>query len=204
MYINQRQKFNLVFSLLSAGFLLFLFFTLRAAHPWIRTAFVGERAPGTWLSSVLLISCGMISIILSMFRKEFFIFIILSLGCFFMALDERFMFHEMFKSFILFDIFDGNHLKMGKWGELFIFFYLASGLTILIIILKKIKENLFRILFIVAIAIGSLSFLFDIFHLNALWEDLFKIFAEYLLLSSLLFLLRGEFISLKKTESNPE
>ncbi len=174
---------NLYLILIYFSCIIILFFTITVYFkwPWYERAISGEKSPGTWLSSSLLICMGVQSLIIVLIFKSSKLWWLMASGFFLLAADESFLIHENVKETILFEFFNGNFDQMGARGELLIFIYIICGIFLIYFAIKNIPTLITKILFTSAITIGICSFIFDIFYLNMFLEDLFKILAEIIL-----------------------
>ncbi|SKC73642.1 hypothetical protein [Ohtaekwangia koreensis] len=142
----------------------------------------GESSVGTWMSGVLLTISATISLILGMRHgwRPWFVF---AAFFFVLALDERFMFHEHLKEWI---IFSSHTNQTSRW--VYELPAIAGGLVgaYIAIILWKNLEGVSRIFLLSATILGTASVTIDVFAAGVLWEECFKLLGELSITCALL------------------
>ncbi|MBY0425103.1 MAG: hypothetical protein K2Q22_05655, partial [Cytophagales bacterium] len=142
--------------------------------------FIGESSVGTWVSGVLLVISGSTTLILGVsHRKQ--PWWLLSAFFFMLATDERFMFHEQAKEFLVFTL-GFRHKWLVELPVVIgaVFGFLAAY------VLWKYLEGINRALLGCAVILGFASVIFDILSLGVLWEESFKLSGELLITCALL------------------
>jgi hypothetical protein len=155
-------------------------FTFNRHYPALVIA--GESSVGTWMSGVLLIISATISLILGM-RHGWRPWFVLAAFFFVLALDERFMFHERLKEWI---IFSSHTNQTSRWVyELPAIAGALVGVYIAIVLWKYL-EGVSRVLLIFAAILGTASVTIDVFAAGVLWEECFKLLGELSITCALL------------------
>lgn len=141
----------------------------------------GENSVGTWMSGTLLIFMFALSFVLSMKeRRHPWLF----LSAFFMllALDERFMFHERMKEWI---IFSSHGHAPSRWiYEMPAMAGACAGVFVAIILFRYLS-GISRILLLCVVPLGLASVLIDILAGGVFPEECFKLLAELLMVCAL-------------------
>lgn len=143
----------------------------------------GESSMGTWASGVLLVMCATISLIFAM-RRGMFPWMIIALFFLALALDERFMIHEMLKADIIF-YYGLNPSKPSLVAELPVIAGALAGFVIALILWYRLS-NPGRILLLGAMILGIAAVVIDVFAIGVLWEDSLKVIAELMITIALL------------------
>lgn len=179
MYLKKRITSVIIFLI----FIIFVFLGIAvySTYPWYIRTFVGESSAATWLSSSLLVMISALTLVNYIFDNKILWFGVSS-SFFYLACDEKFMLHEQYKEYILFNIFNADLEKMGLWGEFPIFVYMLIGVIVFYFLLFQTKNIYFRVLLVLVLLSGLISFSFDVLKINALIEDIFKIITELLFL----------------------
>lgn len=140
----------------------------------------GEASVGTWMSGALLIISATLCLITGM-RHRIFPWLAIAAFFFVLALDERFMFHERLKTFIIF-----SYAPQPRWLCELPVIAGAMGGAAIALVLRKQLDPAERLLLAAAVMLGTASVIFDILAAGALWEDCFKLMAELLVACALL------------------
>jgi hypothetical protein len=143
----------------------------------------GENSTGTWLSVFLLAGSCTATLIIGMQRTGFCWWVV-SAFFFMLALDERFMFHERLKQYIVFSSADPASVP----------FYLAEagvlgGIIIgasMACLMWKHTLSKGRLFLVLGVAFGSLSAILDIADHCLFLEDLCKLLGETMVFMYLL------------------
>jgi hypothetical protein len=151
--------------------------------------FAGEDSVVTWLSGALLIFCAAMCFHISI-TQQWRSWLLLAAFFMVLALDERFMFHERLKEWILFS----SGTKMRWLYELPVIVASVGGLFVTIVLWRETYFKS-RMLLVAAAVLGSVSVVIDIFASGVVWEECFKMFGEILLVSALLIRIGPEEIS---------
>jgi hypothetical protein len=131
----------------------------------------GEASVGTWMSGVLLITCAVLSLVHGI-QWGWYPWFLSSSFFFLLAADERFMFHEQMKDFI---IFSYSHAPL-LMHELPVVVAACAGGFVAWTLWKHLARG--KIFLIGGVVLGLASVVFDIFSLGVLWEECFKLFGE--------------------------
>jgi hypothetical protein len=143
---------------------------------------VGESSVGTWVSGVLLIFSAAFSLIIALQRSNRFWYFITSFFIV-LALDERFMFHEQIKEFIL---FGHRSQQVSVWVlEMPVLAGAFVGLLVSISLWSFFSKQS-RIYLAAAVVSGTISVSMDVLATGALWEELLKLSAELLITFALM------------------
>lgn len=111
-------------------------------------------------------------------RQHTWLWFCVTVFFFLLALDERFMFHEQIKEFIIFSLH--NPTTASRWlYELPVMAGACVGLYIVYVLWPHIPSAS-RTLLLCATGLGFLSVVFDIQSAGVLWEECFKLIAELL------------------------
>lgn len=140
----------------------------------------GEFSVGTWMSGVLLIVSASVSLIIAL-RKDWFLWFSVAVFFFVLALDERFMFHERLKEYIIFSF----HTTTFWIYELPVIVGACIG-GIVAYLLWRNLIGMNRILLLCAVVLGTASVAFDVFTASVFLEECFKLLAELIIACSLL------------------
>ncbi|HEV8512654.1 MAG TPA: hypothetical protein VGQ59_05240, partial [Cyclobacteriaceae bacterium] len=146
---------------------IFFVIVFAVAFIWYRhypmLVIAGEESVATWMSGVLLVVSGTISILIGVHRKKIFWFAIASFFLL-LACDERFMFHEQLKEKIIFS--RSTNSGISHWvTELPVLFGACVGamVTYLLWLHLPVKS---RLLLILAALLGSASVIIDVLSLG--------------------------------------
>jgi hypothetical protein len=161
--------------------------------PFVERAIALEDAPIAWLQTTAIaasaVACLCHGLLDDRRRTGWFL---VALALFAMALDERFMGHERLKEWIWAEVFDGDRVRMGVWGDMPIAAYGVGGAAVVSWIVRGATNRYAATLLWSAIAAGAAALILDI-AANSLWiqvwEELLELLAETLFLIALLALL---------------
>jgi len=172
----------------------FVAVTIASYWPYVEEAVAPERSPLTWLSSALIAAGAAVCLSLAMRSGRPWRFGAIAAGLAFMALDERFMFHERLKDLILWRAYDGDLGAMGVVGDLPMLAYAAGGAAVLVLLWRVVATRTARILLATAIGLGAVCVGLDL-AFGGGWpqviEELTEIVAEGVLLVALLSIQEG-------------
>lgn len=141
--------------------------------------FAGEDSVGTWMSGALLIFSASMCLFISM-SERWYPWIVLSGFFLLLALDEKFMFHERVKEWI---IFSGT---TSRWVyELPVILGAGIGMCAALVLWQHTRWKS-HVLLVGTVVFGLASVVIDVLAAGILWEECFKLFAELLLASALL------------------
>jgi hypothetical protein len=142
--------------------------------------FAGEDSVGTWMSGAILIFIAALCLFISMTRHGY-PWILLSLFFLLLALDERFMYHERIKEWIIF-----SSGTTSRWVyELPVILGAGIGIFAAFLLWQNVSGKS-RGLLVAAVIFGLASVVIDVLAAGILWEECFKLFAELLLACALL------------------
>jgi hypothetical protein len=147
----------------------------------------GENSVGTWVSGYLLAACAILCLVIAMHRGPvpWLPFMVFFTG---LALDERFMFHEQLKEYILFSSPGPKpHPSSGPAyaGEIPVIIAAILGAGVAMFIWRSVRPRN-RIFLILAAALGSLSVALDVVNVQLVLEDLSKVLGEFCITCCLL------------------
>lgn len=150
MFEQERKTVSLIS--FAAVFICILFLTV-ISFPDYWKNIIYERSPLTWVESLILFSCSLVTFFNFLFLKKQSVklpIIWLLLSCVFMylSLDERFMIHEGIREKIL----KPNHIQFNflfwvEKGDYVLFVFMAAGISLLPFILKELRSNKSAFLF---------------------------------------------------------
>lgn len=146
-------------------------------------ALSGETSVGTWLSCALLIAAAVLALVAGM-RRGLTPWSLYALFFAFLALDERFMFHEQAKMRIQFG-YPGVPAAWRWFDELPVLLGAVAGALVALHLWKRMGRR-GRMLLGCAAVLGSASVAMDVLHAGAMPEDGFKLLAELALVCGLL------------------
>jgi hypothetical protein len=142
--------------------------------------FAGEDSVGTWMSGALLIFSASRCLFIGM-NERWYPWLLLASFFLLLALDERFMFHELVKERIL---FSHNHTSRPVY-ELPVIIGAGLGVWAALLLWRHTLLPS-RILILGAAALGTTSVVIDVLAAGVLWEECCKILAEMLAACALL------------------
>ena len=167
--------------LLSFFILVFAFaFAFNPHFPQLILA--GESSVATWMSGVLLIMSGSLSLVIGM-RKGNGLWYLITAFFFLLAADERFMFHEQFKERIIFS-FQPVKASVLVY-ELPVIAGACLGAVMARLLWRQLR-GISRVCLVCAVILGTSSVVIDICTAGVLWEESFKLLAELLVTCALL------------------
>lgn len=169
--------------LLCAFFVLVLFVALASNHYYPVLIIAGESSVGAWMSGVLLVVSATVALIIGV-RRGGFPWFLISAFFFVLALDERFMFHERMKEYIIFH-FTHNFVRSRFINELPVITAAGVGAFVSFILWRHLHGKS-RILLLCAAVLGIASVTFDVLAAGVLWEECFKLLAELSIACALL------------------
>jgi hypothetical protein len=133
----------------------------------------GEDSPGTWMSGALLVIAATTSLVIS--NREgwwpwslFFVFFVV------LALDERFMFHEQIKEYLIFSLGKSTPRLI---YELPVMLGACVGVCIAFMLWHCVNKGS-RVLLMCAALLGSLSVTLDVLNVATFFEETSKLAAE--------------------------
>jgi hypothetical protein len=175
-----KRNFN-ISVLYLVGFISVVFGIALLINPnYPRLVFAGESSVATWMSGVLLVICGSLSLVLAGKRGRL-PWLAIATFFFVLAIDERFMIHEYVKQRLVFAYADSS------W-----FVREAAVITgsliggIVAFILWRQLSPVGQSLLSGAVILGTVSVVIDIADAGVLWEEFAKVLAEVLITTTLL------------------
>jgi hypothetical protein len=147
----------------------------------------GESSTGTWMSGVLLVVSASAALMLGM-KKEKVVWFVIATFFLILALDERFMFHEKLKEYIIFSRSTPKPSKL--LYELPVIVGAFAGIVIVFLLWKNMNGP-GRLILLCATVLGISSVVMDIMATGVFWEECFKLLGE-LLVSCTLLKMAGE------------
>jgi hypothetical protein len=153
--------------------------------------FAGEDSVATWLSGLLLVFSASLCLIMSM-TMRWYPWLLFSGFFLILALDERFMFHERVKEWILFSSENPSRLLY----ELPVMIAAGFGAFVAFLLWRNLPAKN-RILIIAAAVFGLASVCIDIMAAGVLWEEFCKLCAEMMLVYALLFSINPQTATMK-------
>lgn len=176
MKITARTAIILLCSFFIAVFAIAL--SLNPYFPML--VFAGEDSVGTWMSGAILVFIAALCLFISMTR-HWYPWILLSIFFLVLALDERFMFHERIKEWIIF-----SSGTTSRWlYELPVILGAGIGMFAAFILWRHVPVKS-RGLLVAAVVFGLASVVIDVLAAGILWEECFKLSAELLVACTLL------------------
>jgi len=142
----------------------------------------GESSVGTWMSGVLLTVAAAACLVISV-RQGWWPWLLLAVFFFALAADERFMYHERMKEWIIFHV--THSVKSRGINELPVMAGAAGGAAIAWIMWQKLA-GIGRTLLLAATLLGAISVTMDVLSAGVLWEDSCKLLAELCISNALL------------------
>ena len=157
----------------------FFIIVFAVAFIWYRhypmLVIAGEDSVGTWMSGVLLVMSGTISMLIGVREGKVFWFVASSFFLL-LACDERFMFHEQLKEKIIFSYAD--NLGASRWiAESPVLVGACVG-AIMTYFLWLHLNNKSKFLLALAMLFGSASVVIDVMSSGVFWEECFKLSGE--------------------------
>ncbi len=143
----------------------------------------GEDSVGTWMSGVLLTISATICGLLSM-KRSWYPWMIFCVFFMLLAIDEDFMIHESMKRWIIFSGYNQPKDPEYWMGEIPVVLGAVLGAVIASILWKNLNGTI-RWLVPLAVLLGIASVVIDVMAAGALWEDSFKLLAEWAITSAL-------------------
>jgi len=142
----------------------------------------GEDSVGTWMSDALLIFMAASCLFISMNRR-WYPWLLFAAFFMFLALDERFMFHEQLKQRILFSFVT---IQLSRWVyELPVIIGAMVGIGLSFVLWRFLPAS-GRMLLPCVVALGATSVAIDVIGAGVLWEESCKLMAELLMACTLL------------------
>ncbi|AYB31593.1 hypothetical protein [Chryseolinea soli] len=169
--------------LLCAFFVLVLFVALAFYRYYPVLVIAGESSVGAWMSGVLLVVSATVALIIGV-RRDGFVWFLIAAFFFVLALDERFMFHERMKEYIIFH-FTHNFVRSRFVNELPVITAAGVGVFVSFMLWRHLHGKN-RILLLCAAVLGTASVAFDVLAAGVLWEECFKLLAELIVACALL------------------
>ncbi len=173
--MKSRPPGNKAVGLLCVFFVLILIVSLASNHYYPVLVIAGELSVGTWLSGVLLVVSATTALIIGM-RRGGFPWFLISAFFFVLALDERFMFHERMKEYIVFH-FTHNYMRSRLINELPVIAGACVGAFVSFMLWRHLHGRN-RVLLLCAAVLGTASVTIDVLEAGVLWEECFKLLGE--------------------------
>jgi hypothetical protein len=179
------------------GFMLLLTVCILGAAFYINrtcpeSVICGEESVGTWLSLFLLSSAATVSLCIAMRQRQAMWWLLASFLTV-LALDERFMFHEQIKQYIILSSRSPKSVPM-LLAELPVLAAGLLGVAAAVITVRRMSHS-GRYFIIFAALLGACSIVLDVLNVWLIIEDSCKIAAELLLVLGLI----GEFGNINYT-----
>ncbi|HEY5745604.1 MAG TPA: hypothetical protein VIU12_05990 [Chryseolinea sp.] len=181
--MKARRSASKAVGLLCVFFVLVLFVALASNHYYPVLVIAGESSVGTWLSGVLLVVSATVALIIGL-RRDWLPWFLISAFFFVLALDERFMFHERMKEYIIFH-FTHNFVRSRLTNELPVITAAVVGGLVSFMLWRHLHGKS-RILLLCAAVLGTASVTIDVLEAGVLWEECFKLLAELSIACALL------------------
>ena len=166
--------------ILSVFFITVIATAVYRSMPYPLQAISGESSAGTWLSGVLLVVCATCSLFAGMQSYNWKWYAITSFFLL-LAADERFMFHERLKEWLIF----ADHTRPFWFYEAPVLLGAVVGVVVALTLLRMLS-GWRRALLIAGVFLGSVSVIMDVFAAGVLFEDVFKLLAELAVACALL------------------
>lgn len=177
------NRYYFAIGLLSLFFILAFLIALLFNHHHPILVLTGERSVGTWMSGALLMMAATTAMIVGI-QQSFHPWFLLSAFFLLLSVDERFMIHEGMKDWIIFSL--NNCSWKSQWiYELPVMAGGVAGACISILLWRYFQGS-GRILLAFATLFGTISVVVDVISLGVFWEEIFKLFAELLIVCALI------------------
>lgn len=165
----------------------FFVIVFAVAFTWFRhypmLVIAGENSVGTWMSGVLLVISGTISLLIGMRQEKIFWFVTASFFLL-LACDERFMFHEQLKEKIIFSLSTNTRVSP-LIAELPVLAGACLG-AIMTYLLWRHFNIKSRLLLMLAMLLGSASVIIDVLSTGVFWEECLKLTGELAICCSMI------------------
>jgi len=181
--MKARRSAGKAAGLLCVFFVLVLFIALASNHYYPVLIIAGESSVGTWLSGVLLVVSATVALIIGM-RRGWFPWFLIAAFFFVLALDERFMFHERMKEYIIFHV-THNFSRSRLINELPVISAAGVGGVVSFMLWRHLHGRS-RVLLLCAAILGTASVAIDVLEAGVLWEECCKLLAELSIACALL------------------
>jgi hypothetical protein len=168
MKLSSRQGVTLICTFV----LVVLSVSLYYLRHFPATVIVGESSVVTWLSGMMLIFMAALSLTIAM-RDQIHPWLLSTLFFILLALDERFMFHERLKEYIIFSL----KIQSSTMYNLPVVAGALGGVAIVTLLWKHLSKSN-RWLVATAAVLGGASVAIDLVEGGVVPEELLKLIAE--------------------------
>jgi hypothetical protein len=175
-----KPGFNIP-ALFLIGFVIGVFGIALVINPhYPRLILVGESSVATWMSGMLLVTCGTLCLVIAN-RTRWIPWLAFTTFFFVLAIDERFMIHEYIKQHLVFAYPDSSWIIR----EVAVIAGALGGGVVSIVLWRQLP-GVSRYLLSGAVILGTASVVTDIADAGVLWEEIAKLLAEILITTALL------------------